>query len=395
MSRETELRQLKEIRQAILAVHEAFDEAGYYHQNIQKLKKEKEKPELPKVKVKPVNTADRLQEQFLQKNAENARWNAPGIRNVKIANIVILTVILVCMAADGFRHLGILIKAGESKDVLTLLIPHAIITAVLAALPFCYEEVFEMFIDTFGFILKLITLNIILTVGLIEYFGLKQTGGWMYLIMTAVCFVGALIAIAVVNRSNENRAVRPKLTKEQKQQVEQARKNDELAKEHNAEIKAEAKAEWQKKRAKRLPVLEKELKENAEQFSRCTDNVNACMAKLNALDGLGDDDKNLQEVDILIRFIETHRADSIKEALQEYDRLIANQKLLAVEKQKVKAEMRRISQEKAAQAKMLEEQKKHQSEMEYWARDNARTRQKQLTELENLSHMIYHSVYNR
>lgn len=376
-------------------MHEAFDEAGYYHQNIQKLKKEKEKPEVPKVKVKPVNTADKLQEQFLQQNAENSRWKAPGVKNVKIANIVILLIILVLMAADGFGHMGILIKAGESKDFMTLLIPHAIITVTLGALPFCYEEVFEMFIDIFGIILKLITINVILTVGVIEYFGLKQTGGWMYLILTVVCFVGALIAIAVLNHNNENNAGRPKLTKVQKQQVEQARRNDELAKEQNAKIKAEAKAEWQKKRAKRLPVLERELKENADQFSRCTDNVNACMAKLNALDGLSDDDKNLQEVDILIRFIETRRADSIKEALQEYDKLIANQKLLAVEKQKVEAEMRRLNQEKASQAKILEEQKKHHSEMEYWAKDNARIRQKQLTELENLSHMVYHSVYNK
>lgn len=117
MSRETELQKLKEIRQAILAVHEAFDEAGFYHQNIQKLKKEKEKPEVPKVKVKPVNTADKLQEQFLQQNAENSRWKAPGVKNVKIANIVILLIILVLMAADGFGHMGILIKAENPKTL--------------------------------------------------------------------------------------------------------------------------------------------------------------------------------------------------------------------------------------------------------------------------------------
>ena len=59
---------------------------------------------------------------------------------------------------------------------------------------------------------------------------------------------------------------------------------------------------------------------------------------------------------------------------------MANQQLLEIEKKKLEAELIRINQEKASQEKMLEEQRHHQSEMEYWARDNARNTSKMLEE---------------
>lgn len=111
------------------------------------------------------------------------------------------------------------------------------------------------------------------------------------------------------------------------------------------------------------------------------------------MDAICEDDKDLQIVDLLIRFIETRRADSIKEALHEYDKLMANQQLLELEKKKLEAELMRINQEKSAQKKALEEQRRHQSEMEYWARDNARTRNEQLRELQSIGTMIYYDFH--
>lgn len=61
------------------------------------------------------------------------------------------------------------------------------------------------------------------------------------------------------------------------------------------------------------------------------------------MDYLCEDDKNLQTIDMLIRFIETRRADSIKEALQEYDKLLVNKQMLELEKQKVEAELKRAA----------------------------------------------------
>ena len=65
------------------------------------------------------------------------------------------------------------------------------------------------------------------------------------------------------------------------------------------------------------------------------------------MDCLCEEDKNLQTVELLIRFINIRRADSIKEALQEYDKLLANRQLLEIEKQKLQAELQRTASEHA------------------------------------------------
>lgn len=65
------------------------------------------------------------------------------------------------------------------------------------------------------------------------------------------------------------------------------------------------------------------------------------------MDCLCEEDKNLQTVELLIRFINIRRADSIKEALQEYDKLMANRQLLEIEKQKLQAELQRTASEHA------------------------------------------------
>lgn len=117
------------------------------------------------------------------------------------------------------------------------------------------------------------------------------------------------------------------------------------------------------------------------------------MKKLGEMDALCEDDKNLQVVDMLIRFIRTRRADSIKEALQEYDKLKVNQQMLEIEKQKLAAEIQRTAQEHADRMQKLEEEKKHQAEMEYLARDSARSRAEEVRQLENISHMIYYNLH--
>ena len=96
------------------------------------------------------------------------------------------------------------------------------------------------------------------------------------------------------------------------------------------------------------------------------------MENLEKMDALCEEDKQLQIVEFLIRFINTRRADTIKEALQEYDKLMINQQMLEIERQKLAAELQRISQERDAQKKQLEQQIRHQTEMEYLARDSAK-----------------------
>lgn len=110
------------------------------------------------------------------------------------------------------------------------------------------------------------------------------------------------------------------------------------------------------------------------------------------MDCLCEEDKNLQTVELLIRFINTRRADSIKEALQEYDKLMANRQLLEIEKQKLQAELQRTASEHADRMQQLEAQKCHQSELEYLARDSARSRAQIVDQLNSIGNIIYYDL---
>lgn len=106
------------------------------------------------------------------------------------------------------------------------------------------------------------------------------------------------------------------------------------------------------------------------------------------MDCLCEEDKNLQTVELLIRFINTRLADSIKEALQEYDKLMANRQLLEIEKQK----LQRTASEHADRMQQLEAQKRHQSELEYLARDSARSRAQIVDQLNSIGNIIYYDL---
>lgn len=110
------------------------------------------------------------------------------------------------------------------------------------------------------------------------------------------------------------------------------------------------------------------------------------------MDYLCEDDKNLQTIDMLIRFIETRRADSIKEALQEYDKLLVNKQMLELEKQKVEAELKRAALEHDDRIKKMEADERHNFEMRCIAADNARARENIARQLDSIGNTIYYDL---
>lgn len=101
----------------------------------------------------------------------------------------------------------------------------------------------------------------------LDFDAFTMTKGWLYAILTVVCAATALIAIGVIIFMNRSRAKNPSLNRRQKEEYCIACQNDELAKKKNAVIRADAKAEWDKKRAARLPELEREIADNVDKFN--------------------------------------------------------------------------------------------------------------------------------
>ena len=178
-----------------------------------------------------------------------------------------------------------------------------------------------------------------------------------------------------------------------KRQYNEACRADETAKSENQQAREKAQREWKSGLEQHLQNIRREMNESIELFNQKKEQIDIHMEKLDSIDALCNDDKTLQIVDLLIGFIENHRADSIKEALQEYDKLMANKQLLEVEKQRLQAELKRAEQEHADHLEKMEAQRRHQLEMECIARDNAQNRARAVKELRDISNMIYYDLH--
>lgn len=106
--------------------------------------------------------------------------------------------------------------------------------------------------------------------------------------------------------------------------------------------------------------------------------------ELENMEGLGQDEKQLDVIDSLIYFLETYRADSIKEALHEYDEMLTNQQLLELQKQRNELEERRIANETADRMKQLQLLQQQEAARAIEARDSATERQQMIDTLRSI-----------
>lgn len=77
------------------------------------------------------------------------------------------------------------------------------------------------------------------------------------------------------------------------------------------------------------------------------------------MDCLSEKDKTLGVIDCLIYFIETHRADSVKEALQEYDKAVRANQAAMFEQQRINLLNKQIK----IQQQQLEMQEAHNKQV--------------------------------
>ena len=110
-------------------------------------------------------------------------------------------------------------------------------------------------------------------------------------------------------------------------------------------------------------------------------------------DCLGEDEKNIQVVEMLIYFIESRRADSIKEALHEYDKAKANQQMIELEEKRLAMQKTQMEKEARDREKMLQLQEEANNRARWAAMDDARQREQLLQKLGSLETMALADYY--
>ena len=108
-----------------------------------------------------------------------------------------------------------------------------------------------------------------------------------------------------------------------------------------------------------------------EQSDVAAETAEKYLEKVRVSDVLGPNEKNVETIDWLLHFIQSRRADSIKEALHELDKMQQNEKILEIERGKYELAVQQARREEAARREELEMARRHQMEMEAQARRNA------------------------
>ena len=88
-------------------------------------------------------------------------------------------------------------------------------------------------------------------------------------------------------------------------------------------------------------------------------------------DLLGPNEKHEEIIDWLIYFLEGHRADNVKEALQQFDLMQHNEKMLELEREKYNLEVQRMRQEHEDRERAMQMERMHQVRMEAEAQRSA------------------------
>ena len=388
MERDTALSQLNEMRSEILAIYADSEKCKEIQEKTEKLLNEKKNPVKPEPDLLCENTEQKLKEKFLRENKENTLKSKKGniiILLISAAIILAFSCLLFCdliFNANIFLNSRKFSGAADFTDKIVLFVMHFVLSIFCVILPAVKKPIKKPVIVLF---LIAAIIFAVFYIGLIYGFS-----AWIYPVVTAVCFALTFTATRIIDSLKNKRA--PKLSQSQISELKTAAEKDIKAKAKNAETRARVQAEWEKNLKIRNSEIDSELSALKEEYSACRKELDVHFAALKQIDYLCEDDKNLQTIDMLIRFIETRRADSIKEALQEYDKLLVNKQMLELEKQKVEAELNRAALEHDDRIKKMEAEERHNFEMRCIAADNARARENIARQLDSIGNTIYYDL---
>lgn len=130
-------------------------------------------------------------------------------------------------------------------------------------------------------------------------------------------------------------------------------------------------AEWEKWWEGHKPEVKEKMFHHLNLGDVAMEKAKAHLAAANESTVLGENEKSPEIIDLLISFIESRRADNIKEALHEFDKMEQNKKLLEIEAIKANIEIERAKKENADRQYEMEMNRRHQLEMEAQAKRNA------------------------
>lgn len=381
MSRESELTVLQGMKQKILSIYEIIDRCKNTQSEYAQLQAERENNTRPALDLPRPNKKSTLEKKYTD------LWRQSHLNNDRIqlffviAGAALILAYIVLLGFDDFGGTSFFIKPEKvfkpqsAEQYVAKIIEFCLIIAMPVALAVLLPLIF--FLQETKPIIIVGAIALFFTI--MSYF---IEGA--YTLLPLILFALTVACCAFIPMIRKAMANHPVFTAQQQQELAEAEQQDQDIIADNKQKNEQADREWAEKRAKRLPELDIEQRRLAEQFEQLKTELDEENAALEAMKGLGRDEKQLNIIDSLIYFIETCRADSIKEALHEYDKMVANQQLLELQRQRNKLEEQRIANEAADRKKQLQLLEQQEAARAREAYDSARARQEMISAVRSI-----------
>lgn len=185
-----------------------------------------------------------------------------------------------------------------------------------------------------------------------------------FLFIYLACVVGAIIVSYLIGGIFRLVAKVPIYSSKQRALLAAEKQKDKDNAEKNIEKEKTDRAAWQEWWDKYKFELDDRMDVHMNMAKAAVNKAEEHDEICKAMDILGDNERNIEVIDWLLYFINSHRADSIKEALHEYDNMLQNQKMLEIEKAKFDLEVAKAKKEDEDRRLQMEQAHRHQIEME-------------------------------
>ena len=384
MSRESELSILQGMKQKILSIYEIIDRCKNAQSEYAQLQAERENNTRPALNLPRPNKKSTLEKKYTD------LWRDRHLNNgwvqllCVIVGVALILTYIILLGFDDFGSTSFFLNPEKvfqpqsTQDFIAKIIEFCLMIVMPVGLAVLLPMIFYLQEARPIIIVSVITLFF----GVMCYF----VGGAIMLI-PLIPFALAIACCAFIPMIRKAMAKHPVFSARQRRELAAAEQQDKDIIADNNRMNKQADREWAEKRAKRLPELDREQSRLAKQFEQLKTELDEENAALEAMQGLGRDEKQLDIIDSLIYFIDTCRADSIKEALHEYDKMVANQQLLELQRQRNKLEEQRIANEAADRKKQLQLLEQQEAARAREAYDSAIDRQKLIDSVRSMEWM--------
>lgn len=361
MSRESDIKALKHLKDEISEMESLM---GIADEELEKYKKCENELNNTKFVFKPLptNQEKTLRAQFKQAwKTRMENTNPFRIIFLVLYSLAVLAFTVV-LALDFFHNSCNIIRQPHQytqmpEQALMALLP-LVFGGSIAVLPWCFLSWDNLFGFTKG---TLITCGIS---GVVFAVACDWTSSMHLLLVYIGCGVAGIVISFVIHLICLILSKIPMYGPKKQAQLKAAKQSDRDNAQENIQKEIRDKADWDAWWATRQEELKGQLNHHANMANAAAAKAKEHLAVYESIDILAEDEKNTEVANWLLYFIETHRADSIKEALHEYDNMLQNKKMLELEAMKLQLEITKAEKENADRQHQLDMQRRHQLEME-------------------------------